>query len=40
LTIATAARAATAGANPLPMTRYKLDLLEGLIRNLLEQCSA
>jgi xanthine dehydrogenase YagS FAD-binding subunit len=39
-TIAIAARAATSGAKPLPMTRYKLDLLEGLVQDLLEQCSA
>jgi xanthine dehydrogenase YagS FAD-binding subunit len=39
-TITAAARAATSGANPLPMTRYKLDLLEGLVQDLLEQCSA
>ena len=37
--IATAARAAMEGAKPLPMTRYKLDLLEGLVLDLLEQCS-
>ena len=30
-----AAKAATAGANPLPMTGYKLDLLQGLVRDLL-----
>jgi xanthine dehydrogenase YagS FAD-binding subunit len=39
-TIAATARAATAGAKPLPMTRYKLDLLKGLVQDLLEQCSA
>jgi xanthine dehydrogenase YagS FAD-binding subunit len=39
-TIAAAARAATSGAKPLPMTRYKLELLEGLVQDLLEQCSA
>jgi len=39
-TIAAAARAATSGAKPLPMTRYKLELLEGLVLDLLEQCSA
>ena len=38
-TIAAAARAAIDGAKPLPMTRYKLDLLEGLVLDLLEQCS-
>ena len=36
-TIAKAARQATAGARPLPMTAYKLDLLEGVVRDLLEQ---
>jgi xanthine dehydrogenase YagS FAD-binding subunit len=35
-TIAAAARQATSGAKPLPMTAYKLDLLEGLVRDLLE----
>lgn len=39
-TITEAARQATAGAKPLPMTRYKLDLLSGLVRDLLEQLSA
>ena len=38
-TIAAAARAAMDGAKPLPMTRYKLGLLEGLVLDLLEQCS-
>jgi len=38
-TIAAAARAAIDGAKPLPMTCYKLDLLEGLVLDLLEQCS-
>ena len=38
-TIAAAARAATVGAKPLPMTRYKLELLEGLVQDLMEQCS-
>jgi len=37
--IAAASRAATEGAKPLPMTRYKLALLEGLVLDLLEQCS-
>jgi xanthine dehydrogenase YagS FAD-binding subunit len=32
-----AARQATVGAKPLPMTGYKLDLLSGLVRDLLEQ---
>jgi xanthine dehydrogenase YagS FAD-binding subunit len=35
--IAEAAKQARAGAKPLPMTNYKLDLLEGLVRDLLEQ---
>jgi xanthine dehydrogenase YagS FAD-binding subunit len=39
-TIAAAARAASAGAKPLPMTGYKLDLLAGLVQDLLEQCSS
>ena len=38
--IAEAARQATAGANPLPMTGYKLDLLEGVVRDLLERLAA
>jgi xanthine dehydrogenase YagS FAD-binding subunit len=36
-TIAEAAKQATVGAKPLPMTGYKLDLLSGLVRDLLEQ---
>ncbi len=36
-TIAEAARQATSGAKPLPMTGYKLDLLVGVVRDLLEQ---
>jgi len=36
-TIAEAARQATDGAKPLPMTGYKLDLLSGLVRDLLER---
>ena len=36
-TIAAAASKAAAGAKPLPMTRYKLDLLSGLVRDLLER---
>jgi xanthine dehydrogenase YagS FAD-binding subunit len=36
-TIADAASRAAAGAKPLPMTVYKLDLLEGLVRDLLER---
>jgi xanthine dehydrogenase YagS FAD-binding subunit len=35
--IAEAAKHATAGAKPLPMTAYKLDLLQGLVRDILEQ---
>jgi xanthine dehydrogenase YagS FAD-binding subunit len=35
--IAEAAKLATSGAKPLPMTNYKLELLEGLVRDLLEQ---
>ena len=38
-TIAAAARAATDGAKPLPMTGYKLELLSGLVQDLLEQCT-
>lgn len=38
-TIAAAAAAALAGANPLPQARYKLDLLHGLVRDLLETVS-
>ena len=38
--IAEAAKAATSGAKPLPMTAYKLDLLEGLVRDVLEQLAA
>jgi xanthine dehydrogenase YagS FAD-binding subunit len=38
-TFAAAAAAATEGANPLPQTRYKLDLLQGLTRDLLETVS-
>ncbi len=36
-TIANAARQAIAGARPLPMTGYKLDLLSGLVQDLLER---
>lgn len=35
--IADAAKNATTGAKPLPMTGYKLDLLQGLVRDLLGQ---
>jgi xanthine dehydrogenase YagS FAD-binding subunit len=37
LNIEVAAKFATSGAKPLPMTGYKLDLLEGLVRDLLEK---
>jgi xanthine dehydrogenase YagS FAD-binding subunit len=36
-TIADAARQASAGAEPLPMTGYKLDLLTGVVHDLLER---
>jgi xanthine dehydrogenase YagS FAD-binding subunit len=36
-TIAIAAERATSGANPLPMTGYKLDLLKGVVRDVLER---
>jgi xanthine dehydrogenase YagS FAD-binding subunit len=39
-TIADAVARSTAGAQPLPMTGYKLDLLRGLLRDLLERISA
>jgi xanthine dehydrogenase YagS FAD-binding subunit len=39
-TIADAARQATAGARPLPMTEYKLDLLRGVVHDLLERIAA
>ena len=35
--IASAAELATAGAKPLPMTGYKLDLLKGVVKDLLER---
>ena len=35
--ITDAARQATSGAKPLPMTGYKLDLLTGVVHDLLEQ---
>lgn len=38
--IAEAARQASKGANPLPLTAYKLDLLSGLVRDLLERLAA
>lgn len=39
-TIAHAAELATAGAKPLTMTGYKLDLLTGLVRDLVERIAA
>jgi xanthine dehydrogenase YagS FAD-binding subunit len=39
-TIAHAARLAVDGARPLPMTGYKLELLSGLVRDLLTQIAA
>ena len=36
-TIANAAMQATTGARPLPMTGYKLDLLRGVVHDLLER---
>ncbi len=39
-TIAKAAEQATAGATPLPMTGYKLDLLRGVVHDLLERLTA
>ncbi len=39
-TITEAARQATIGSAPLPMTGYKLDLLSGLVRDLLERMAA
>jgi xanthine dehydrogenase YagS FAD-binding subunit len=38
--ITEAARLAISGATPLPMTGYKLDLLKGLVRDLLTQLTA
>jgi xanthine dehydrogenase YagS FAD-binding subunit len=35
--MAEAARQATSGANPLPMTGYKLDLLQGVVHDVLER---
>src|SRR4051812_38586159 len=37
LNIEVAAKFAASGAKPLPMTGYKLDLLEGVVRDLLEK---
>ena len=39
-TIAQAALLATSGAKPLPMTGYKLDLLAGLVRDVVERVAA
>lgn len=39
-TIANAAKLAIDGAKPLPMTGYKLELLSGLVRDLLTQAAA
>lgn len=39
-TIADVAKEATSGARPLPMTGYKLDLLEGLVHDLLDKLAA
>lgn len=39
-TIAQAAALATSGAKPLPMTGYKLDLLAGLVRDVVERIAA
>jgi xanthine dehydrogenase YagS FAD-binding subunit len=38
--IANAARKASTGATPLPMTGYKLDLLRGVVHDLLERLAA
>ena len=40
LNIEVAAKLAISGAKPLPMTGYKLDLLEGVVRDVLEQLAA
>jgi xanthine dehydrogenase YagS FAD-binding subunit len=39
-TIANAAKLAVDGAKPLPMTTYKLELLSGLVRDLMTQLAA
>jgi len=39
-TIAIAAEQTSAGATPLPMTGYKLDLLRALVHDLLERLVA
>ena len=38
--MADAAKQATSGAKPLPMTGYKLDLLTGVVKDLLERMAA
>ena len=40
LNIEVAAKLAMSGAKPLPMTGYKLDLLEGVVRDVLEKLAA
>jgi xanthine dehydrogenase YagS FAD-binding subunit len=40
LNIQVAAKLATSGAKPLPMTGYKLDLLEGVVRDVLEKLAS
>jgi xanthine dehydrogenase YagS FAD-binding subunit len=40
LNISVAAKLAASGAKPLPMTGYKLDLLEGVVRDLLEHLAS
>jgi len=40
LNIEVAAKLAASGAKPLPMTGYKLDLLEGVVRDVLERLAA
>ena len=40
LNISVAAKLAASGAKPLPMTGYKLDLLEGVVRDVLEKLAA
>jgi len=35
-----AVKLAVSGANPLPMTGYKLDLLGGVVQDLLEKLAA
>ena len=39
-TIADAVKLAISGAKPLPMTGYKLDLLDGLVQDLLEKAAS